>query len=73
MFEKFEQKRQWSDNKGYSKLLIIKVNKQLITKFIITSFLVFGYYFLYEYIKYPNNKSIEMLNDAIVYIKIMFL
>lgn len=57
MFEKFEQKRQWSDKKGYSKLLIIKVNKQLITKFIITSFLVFGYYFLYEYIKYPNKQE----------------
>ena len=30
MFEKFEQKRHWSDNKGYSKLLE-KVDKQLIS------------------------------------------
>ena len=28
----------WSDNKGYSKLLIVKVDKQLITKIIITYF-----------------------------------
>lgn len=28
----------WSGNKGYSKLLIVKVDKQLITKIIITYF-----------------------------------
>lgn len=56
----------WSDNKGYSKLLIVKVDKQLITEIIITSFGLFRYYFLYEYIKYPNNRIIEMLNEAIV-------
>lgn len=38
MFEKFEQKRHWSDNKGYLKLLIVKVDRQLITKIIITCF-----------------------------------
>jgi hypothetical protein len=34
-----EQIPQWSDNKGYSKLLIVKVDKQLITKYIIAPFL----------------------------------
>ena len=33
--EKFERISLWSDNKGYSKLLIVKVDKQLITKIII--------------------------------------
>ena len=36
--EKFEQIRHWSDNKGYLKLLIVKVDKQLITKIITTCF-----------------------------------
>ena len=32
---KFEQISQWSNNKGYLKLLIVKVDKQLITKVMI--------------------------------------
>ena len=35
---KFEQIHLWSDNKGYLKLLVVKVDKQLITKIIITYF-----------------------------------
>lgn len=49
------------------------VDKQLITEIIITSFLAFRNYFLYEYIKYPNNRIIEILNEAMVYIKITLL
>ena len=36
--EKFERISLWSNNKGYLKLLVVKVDKQLITKIIITYF-----------------------------------
>lgn len=41
MFEKFEQKRHWSDNKDYLKLLK-KVDKQLIINNILTQISLYG-------------------------------